>query len=681
MNWWSSEFASRHLPTFLLFLLVLGSTIATVLVFSSSIHSLRTSYQTDMSTVNNELRTIQSQQSSYQQQIATLTKLVTQSLNATDEYISNITSTLNKTETTISQDMATVHDIQDSQNTAMAVQFAGMFTILVILVSGYHLSQHIRHMHSPVVQRKIMAVLWMTPIYSVSSWVSLVSTSAEPYLAVIREFYESYTVYTFLSFLISVLGRGDRWKVVELLAGRADRLPEPDRCRLIVCKKNRKLMGGGYGVPLQPNDLSFVVEEQQQSSSLPLSVSPAAAAASPTAALSAASSSNNNNNNIERGQSTTTPRGNDYSINHNNNNNNNGAMISAPAPRSSPTAEDINHIPTPARLKAEAILDQCQMYAMQFVLLRPLTAIGWLVSNQLFVPDSFLDWTKPQIYITIVTNGSIFFAFRGLVRFYHATREDLEWVNPWPKFLAIKGVVFMTFWQRMVISLIVNLGYADKFPTQEKATEFIMQAQNFLICLEMLFSAVAHCFIFSPDEWAPGYREREEARQKMMNENGTTAGFGDSVALGDFINDIKVVMASKARRKRRKKRMRQQQGAMMSPSSTKSGEEEEEDEQTGGLELSSHPSTSSFGDEDQLNTTVDSIELGDDDADWSADVRYDEHTERLADAPLGDVRRRLDTGSSAGSDGGDNVYGSWSRIETFIEKHASPLQDSHQEIV
>jgi len=576
--------------------------------------------------------------------------------------------------------MATVHDIQDSQNAAMAVQFAGMFTILVILVSGYHLSQHLRHMHSPVVQRKIMAVLWMTPIYSVSSWVSLVSTNAEPYLAVIREFYESYTVYTFLSFLISVLGRGDRWKVVELLAGRADRLPEPDRCLfgVISCCKKRKLMGGGYGVPLAHHDvnhntdLSFVVDEQQQPSP-PLSpssmMSPALQSAA--AAALAASGSRNNNNNVERGQSTMTPRGNVC----NNNNNSEGTMSLHLQPRSSPTPEDINHIPTPARLKAEAVLDQCQMYAMQFVLLRPLTAIGWLVSNQLFVPDSFLDWTKPQIYITIVTNGSIFFAFRGLVRFYHATREDLEWVNPWPKFLAIKGVVFMTFWQRMVISLIVNLGYADKFPTQEKATEFIMQAQNFLICLEMLFSAVAHCFIFSPDEWAHGYREREEARQKMMNENGTT-GLGDSVAFGDFINDIKVVMASKARRKRRKKRMRQQQSAMMSPSSTKSGEEDDDD-RTGGLELSSRRSTSSFGDDDQLNSTIDEEE----DADWSTDVRFDEHVVRLADVPLGDIRRRLDTGSSAGSDGGDNVHGSWSRIETFIEKHASPHQDTPKEIV
>ena len=104
--------------------------------------------------------------------------------------------------------------------------------------------------------------------------------------------------------------------------------------------------------------------------------------------------------------------------------------------------EGIGYNPyNPARMKAEAVLDQCQLYAMQFVLLRPVTAIGWLVSNQLCEPKQFLDPTTPQLYITIVTNCSIFFAFRGLVRFYHATRSNLAWCNPWPKFLCIKGVV------------------------------------------------------------------------------------------------------------------------------------------------------------------------------------------------------------------------------------------------
>ncbi|EED95548.1 predicted protein, partial [Thalassiosira pseudonana CCMP1335] len=246
----------------------------------------------------------------------------------------------------------------------------GMFTVLVILVSGYHLSQHLRHMYSPVVQRKIMAVLWMTPIYSITSWLSLCFPLAEPYLAVIREFYESYCVYTFLSFLISVLGRGDRFAVLDLLEANADQLSPPDKCRC----------GPKFW---------------------------------------------------------------------------------------------------------KRFLDQCQTYAMQFVLLRPLTAIGWLVSNQLVEPKSFLDWTSPQIYIVIVTNLSIFFAFRGLVKFYHATRTYLAWCNPWPKFLCIKGVVFMTFWQKMTISIIVHVAYADKFKSNEEATDFVARSQNFLICLEM----------------------------------------------------------------------------------------------------------------------------------------------------------------------------------------------------
>jgi len=38
---------------------------------------------------------------------------------------------------------------------------------------------------------------------------------------------------------------------------------------------------------------------------------------------------------------------------------------------------------------------------------------------------------------------------------------DLAWVDPWPKFLCIKGVVFATFWQGFVIGLAGNLGYVD----------------------------------------------------------------------------------------------------------------------------------------------------------------------------------------------------------------------------
>lgn len=368
--------------------------------------------------MNNHIQSIESKQSSYQQQIQTLSKLVVKQLNATDEYINNITNTVTEAKDVINQDIMQVNELADSQNSLLATQFAGMFTVLVILVSGYHLSQHLRQMHSPVVQRKIMAVLWMTPIYSITSWLSLVFPTSEPYLAVIREFYESYCVYTFLSFLISVLGRGDRWAVVQLLEQSADQLSPPDKFMCGCDKALRKCWVGccnrcGKRRRVPPNEVELV--------------------------------RNGGSGEKMGGRSVgTTDTTNDSAIGAGNGtyNNSNGALSpnSATSNASSTDAYREENYPSNDRAKAEAVLDQCQTYAMQFVLLRPLTAIGWLISNKLVEPKSFLDWTSPQLYITIVTNASIFFAFRGLVKFYHATRRDLEWCNPWPKFLCIKGV-------------------------------------------------------------------------------------------------------------------------------------------------------------------------------------------------------------------------------------------------
>ena len=89
--------------------------------------------------------------------------------------------------------------------------------------------RNLRHMHNPLVQRKIMAVLWMAPIYGATALMSLVldSPTASEYLAVIKDFYEAYCIYTFLSLLIAILGRGDRDEAVDVLAARADHMKPP----------------------------------------------------------------------------------------------------------------------------------------------------------------------------------------------------------------------------------------------------------------------------------------------------------------------------------------------------------------------------------------------------------------------------------------------------------------------
>ena len=64
--------------------------------------------------------------------------------------------------------------------------------------------------------------------------------------------------------------------------------------------------------------------------------------------------------------------------------------------------------------------------------------------------------------------------------------------------------------------------------------EWALSAQNFLICLEMLLFSIAHFYCFPTDEWQEGYRQKATGR------------FGDTIALGDFFQDVKLILTSKA---------------------------------------------------------------------------------------------------------------------------------------
>jgi hypothetical protein len=173
---------------------------------------------------------------------------------------------------------------------------------------------------------------------------------------------------------------------------------------------------------------------------------------------------------------------------------------------------------------------QCQRFAMQFVFLRPLTSIAMFVLEKMDcygLGDSPTDYRSPQFYIIGLQNFSVFIAFAGLLKFYHAVDKDLAWCRPFAKFLCIKGVVFMTFWQGLAISILAtttDVGGNDQ-------DEWAKSAQNFLICLEMLLFSIAHFYTYPTEEWEEGYQASHESGK-----------FGDSIALGDFLQDLKVVL-------------------------------------------------------------------------------------------------------------------------------------------
>lgn len=151
---------------------------------------------------------------------------------------------------------------------------------------------------------------------------------------------------------------------------------------------------------------------------------------------------------------------------------------------------------------AASVLDQSQALAMQFVLLKPLLAIVPLILESSGIPyhthnivtaTHEIDWSSPKLYIYLLLNISVAFAFYGLVVFYQATEKLLAWCDPWPKFICIKGIVFMTFWQGIAITGMSIAGIVD-----EKSA---LAAQNMLICIEMLLASVMHHLFFPYQEW------------------------------------------------------------------------------------------------------------------------------------------------------------------------------------
>jgi ElaB/YqjD/DUF883 family membrane-anchored ribosome-binding protein len=93
------------------------------------------------------------------------------------------------------QYVVTTQDQFSMENSFMVYQLAGTFTLLSCLISMWHMSAHLRKLKQPEVQRKILAILWMSPIYAITSWFSLVFTSAGGYLAIIKDAYEAYVIY------------------------------------------------------------------------------------------------------------------------------------------------------------------------------------------------------------------------------------------------------------------------------------------------------------------------------------------------------------------------------------------------------------------------------------------------------------------------------------------------------
>jgi Organic solute transporter Ostalpha len=107
--------------------------------------------------------------------------------------------------------------------------------------------------------------------------------------------------------------------------------------------------------------------------------------------------------------------------------------------------------------------------------------------------------------------------------------------RPVPKFLCVKGILFFSFWQSIVISILVAAGAISKLGPYTDAEHISVGLTDTLICLEMPFFAFAHMFAFSHTDYIDPHRSYV-ARMPMYY------AFRDAFGFLDVVEDTKVTL-------------------------------------------------------------------------------------------------------------------------------------------
>lgn len=272
---------------------------------------------------------------------------------------------------------------------------AGIFLLLTIPISLWVILQHLVHYTQPELQKPIIRILWMVPIYSLDSWIALKYPSIAIYVDTCRECYEAYVIYNFMGFLTN------------------------------------------YLTSRYPNLVLILEAKDQQKHFPPLCC-------------------------------------------------------------------------CPPWTMGEVLLFRCKLGVLQYTVVRPFTTIVALICELLGIYDEGnFSFSNAWTYLVIINNMSQLFAMYCLLLFYKVLKEELSPIQPVGKFLCVKLVVFVSFWQAVVIALLVKVGVISEKHTWEWQTVEAVATglQDFIICIEMFLAAIAHHYTFS---YKPYVQEAEE---------------------------------------------------------------------------------------------------------------------------------------------------------------------------
>lgn len=172
-------------------------------------------------------------------------------------------------------------------------------------------------------------------------------------------------------------------------------------------------------------------------------------------------------------------------------------------------------------MMGRVLLSRCKLGVLQYTLVRLVTTAIALVCelNNVYDEGNF-SFTNAWSYIVVINNVSQIFAMYCLILFYRTLREELAPLHPIGKFLCVKMVVFVSFWQAAFIAVLVKLHVISDRNTWgwSSVGAVAVGLQDFIICGEMFIAAVAHHQSFPYD---PFLRQHGEMTEGCPDEDAT----------------------------------------------------------------------------------------------------------------------------------------------------------------
>ncbi|TKC49784.1 hypothetical protein EI555_002505, partial [Monodon monoceros] len=101
----------------------------------------------------------------------------------------------------------------------------------------------------------------------------------------------------------------------------------------------------------------------------------------------------------------------------------------------------------------------CKQATLQFCIVKPIMALVTIILQAFSkYHDGDFNIHSGYLYVTLIYNASVSLALYALFLFYFATRELLRPFEPVLKFLTIKAVIFLSFWQGMLLAILERCG-------------------------------------------------------------------------------------------------------------------------------------------------------------------------------------------------------------------------------